>query len=93
MLPPSFGMAPATQMLRRVYLEKLRERYGKNAITSMRPEFVAQMIDRMTPSSAHNWIKSIRGLMQHAMTCFEWVGSISAMANYSSANPRPAPNF
>jgi len=60
-------LAPATQMLRRVYLEKLRERYGKNAITSMRPEFVAQMIDRMTPSSAHNWIKSIRGLMQHAI--------------------------
>jgi integrase len=60
-------LAPATQMLRRVYLERLRERYGKNAIASMRPEFVAQMIDRMTPSSAYNWIKAVRGLMQHAI--------------------------
>ena len=60
-------LAPATQMLRRVYLEKFRERYGKNAIASMRPEFVAQTIDRMTPSSAHNWVKAIRGLMQHAI--------------------------
>jgi integrase len=60
-------LAPATQMLRRVYLEKLRERYGKNSIASMRPDFVAKMIDRMTPSSAHNWIKAIRGLMQHAI--------------------------
>jgi hypothetical protein len=144
-------LAPATQMLRRVYLEKFRERYGKNAIASMRPEFVAQTIDRMTPSSAHNWVKAIRGLMQHAiaigcarpirhralscrssvaaftlgprkrsrntrraiqsapklglrlssrsvprsgaMTSFVWVGSIFVMASYSSANPRPAPNF
>jgi integrase len=61
------ALAPATQMLRRVYLEKLRERYGKNAIASMRPEFVAQTIDRMTPSSAHNWVKAVRGLMQHAI--------------------------
>jgi integrase len=60
-------LAPATQMLRRVYLEKFRERYGKNAIASIRPEFVAQTIDRMTPSSAHNWVKAIRGLMQHAI--------------------------
>jgi integrase len=60
-------LAPATRMLRRVYLEKLRERYGKNSLASMRPEFVAQMIDRMTPSSAYNWIKAVRGLMQHAI--------------------------
>jgi integrase len=60
-------LAPATQMLRRVYLESFREKYGKNAIASMRPEFVVQMIDRMTPSSAHNWLRAIRGLMQHAI--------------------------
>jgi integrase len=60
-------LAPSTQMLRRVYLESFREKYGKNAIASMRPEFVVQMIDRMTPSSAHNWLRAIRGLIQHAL--------------------------
>ena len=60
-------LAPATQMLRRVYLEKLRERYGDNSIASMQPEFVAKMIDRMSPATARNWLKAIRGLMRHVI--------------------------
>jgi len=60
-------LAPATQALRRVYLEKFRKQYGNNAIATMQPEFVAQMIDRMPPASARNWIKAIRGLMKHAI--------------------------
>ena len=55
-------LAPATQLLRRVYLEKFREQL------------------RSVPRSG-------------ATTSFVWVGSIFVMASYSSANPRPAPNF
>ena len=33
----------------------------------MPQDFIVRVLDRMTPSSAHNWLKAIRGLMQHAI--------------------------
>jgi integrase len=63
----TFGsLAPSTQAMHRSYLEKTRERYGKSRLP-VPQTFIVQMMDRMTPFAARNWLKVMRALMKHAV--------------------------
>jgi integrase len=59
-------LAQGSRYMFRSYLERFREKYGDSRLATMPPEFIVQMMDRMAPFAARNWLKSMRALMQHA---------------------------
>lgn len=61
------GLAASTQMMRRSYLERLRERYGNDRLATMTSAFIVKMMERMEPFAARNWFKSVRALMRYAV--------------------------
>jgi integrase len=61
-------LAASTQSMRRSYLERFRETYGNKNIGTMPSAFIAQMVDRMKPHEGRNWFKTVRALMQHAIS-------------------------
>ena len=61
-------LAQSTRYMRRCYLEKFREQHGDKRLALMPSDFIARMLDRLEPFSARNWLKSLRALMQHAVS-------------------------
>jgi integrase len=62
------GLAASSQALRRSYLERFREKYGNSRLATMPSEFIVQMMNKMEPFSARNWVKCVRAVMQHAIS-------------------------
>jgi integrase len=60
-------LANTTRYQRRSDLERLRKQHGAKNIATMPPVFVARLIANKTPSTADSLIKSLRGLMKHAL--------------------------
>jgi integrase len=61
-------LAESSQLMRRSYLERFREKYGDDRLATMPSAFVVQMMNKMEPFSARNWFKCVRALMQHAVS-------------------------
>jgi hypothetical protein len=61
-------LAQGSRYMFRSYLERFREKYGDSRLATMPSGFIVQMLDRMKPFEARNWLKSMRALMQHAVS-------------------------
>ena len=61
-------LAESSQLMRRSYLERFREKYGDSRLATMPSAFIVQMMNKMEPFSARNWFKCVRALMQHAVS-------------------------
>jgi integrase len=61
-------LAPGTQRMRRGILEKLRAEHGDRSIGDMPPKFIALTLNKLQPHAARNWFKTIRHLMQYAVS-------------------------
>jgi integrase len=62
------NLAQSSQYMFRSYLERFREKYGNDRLATMPAHFIVKMMDRMKPYEARNWLKSMRALMQHAVS-------------------------
>ena len=61
-------LALGTQRMRRGILEQLRAEHGDRSIADMPPKFIALTLNRLQPHAARNWFKTIRHLMQYAVS-------------------------
>jgi integrase len=60
------SLAPSTQTERRNILEHFRGdpyNFGNNQIRTLTREFIVQLLNRRTAHSAHNWLKTLRALL------------------------------
>jgi integrase len=62
------GLALQTQKMRRAILERFRAEHGERRVALMQREHVARMIASKKAFAARNWLKTLRGLMQFAVT-------------------------
>ena len=64
-----FGsLKSTTQRVRRGILEHFRDEHGDRPIADMPSKFISLTLDRLGPGAARNWLKSIRHLMQYAVS-------------------------
>jgi integrase len=61
-------LAQGSRYMFRSYLERFRAKYGNRRLATMPSGFIVQMLDRMKPFEARNWLKSMRALVQHAVS-------------------------
>ena len=61
-------LAPGTQRMRRAILERLRAEHGDRSIADMPPKFIALTLNKLQSHAARNWFKTIRHLMQYAVS-------------------------
>jgi integrase len=61
-------LAPGTQRMRRAILERLRAEHGDRSIADMPPKFIALTLNKLKPHAARNWFKTIKPLMQYAVS-------------------------
>lgn len=61
------ALASTTRAMRRAILERFRSRYGTLRVSTLRRKDVADILGRMKPWAARNWIKTLRGLMAFAI--------------------------
>jgi integrase len=61
-------LAVQTQKMRRALLERFRAEDGEKRIAKMQREHVAKRIASKKAFAARNWLKTLRGLMQFAVT-------------------------
>jgi integrase len=65
---PSFKvLAPSSQAVRKFVLEAFRREHGDKMIAAMPRKFIVAMLDGMTPTSARNWLKAIRAVVEHCI--------------------------
>lgn len=62
------GLKPATQRMRRNILEAFRIKHGDKRITTLPTPFLVSMLSQLKPFAARNWLKTLRGLLQFAVT-------------------------
>ena len=60
-------LAPGTQAMRRSILESLRIKHGDERIAALPQKFIVQMLSRMGPGAARNWLKTLRHLLDAAV--------------------------
>jgi integrase len=61
------SLAAGTQKMRRAILERFRREHGDKPIVLLPQKFIVQMLSKMKPFAARNWLKTIRGLIQFAV--------------------------
>ena len=61
-------LAPGTQRMRRGILERFRAEHGERSIADMPPKFIALTLNKLQPHAARNWFKTIRHVMQYAVS-------------------------
>ena len=61
------ALAPGTRKMRRAILERLRSKHGEKRLATLKRENVAQMLGKLKPFAARNWLKTLRGLMAFAV--------------------------
>lgn len=62
------SLAPGTQKMRRAILERFRAEHGDKRIALLPPEFIARTLGKRSPFAARNWLKTLRGLLQFAVS-------------------------
>jgi integrase len=62
------SLAPGTQKMRRAILERFREAHGEKRIALLPHEFIARTLGKRSPFAARNWLKTLRGLLQFAVS-------------------------
>jgi integrase len=64
---PAFAkhLAPASQVVRRAVLEAFRRDHGDKQVAAMHRRHIEAILDPMSPSTARNWFKAIRALVEH----------------------------
>jgi integrase len=60
-------LALGTQRGRRTILEQFRQAHGDKRVATLPQKFIVQMLSRMKPVSARNWLKALRGLHEFAV--------------------------
>jgi integrase len=61
-------LAAGTQRMRRNILERFRSEHGEKRIALLPHEFVVRTLSKKSPAAARNWLKTLRGLLQFAVT-------------------------
>jgi integrase len=65
---PEFkALAPSSQAVRRAVLERFGRDHGGMMIAYMPTKFLRALLDAMEPTTAKNWLASIRALTAHAI--------------------------
>ena len=65
---PEFrALAASSQAVRRAVLERFGREHGDKMIAAMPTKFLREMLDRMEPTTAKNWLAAIRALTAHAI--------------------------
>jgi integrase len=62
------SLAPGTQKMRRAILERFRQEHGDKRIALLPYEFIVRTLGRKAPFAARNWLKTLRGLLQFAVS-------------------------
>jgi integrase len=62
------SLALGTQKLQRSILERFRVEHGDKRIAMLPREFIVRTLGRRSPSVARNWLKTLRALLQFAIT-------------------------
>jgi integrase len=62
------SLAAGTQKLQRSILERFRAEHGDKRIALLPRDFIIRTLGRKSPSVARNWLKTLRALLQFAMT-------------------------
>lgn len=61
------AMAAGTQAMRRAILERFREEHGDKRIAMLDQRPVLAILNKKSPAAARNWLKTLRGLIKHAI--------------------------
>jgi integrase len=61
------ALSPSTRKMRRRILEKFREQHGDKRLAMLTRPHIAKMLSGQKPFAAHNWLKTLRGLMKFAV--------------------------
>jgi integrase len=65
---PSFkALAGSSQQVRKAVLEAFRREHGDKLIAAMQRRHIAALLDPMTPTGGRNWLKAIRGVVEHCI--------------------------
>lgn len=64
-------LAEGTQKMRRAILERFRTEHGDKRVALLGKGHVAKILGSKSPAAARNWRKTLRGLMQFAVS-IEW---------------------
>jgi integrase len=64
---PFKALAVSSQQVRRAVLEAFRREHGDKLIRAMPTKFLRALLDTMEPTTAKNWLASIRALSGHAI--------------------------
>jgi integrase len=66
---PAFAkhLAPASQVVRRAVLEAFRRDHGDKQIAAMHRRHIEAVLDDMSPTTAKNWFKAIKALVEHGI--------------------------
>ena len=62
------SFAPGTQKMRRAILEQFRVAHGEKRIALLPHEFIVRTLGKRSPFAARNWLKTLRGLLQFAVS-------------------------
>lgn len=62
------ALAPATQQMRRTILERFRADHGDKRLALLQRPHIAKLLGEKKPFAARNWLKTLRGLMQFAVS-------------------------
>ena len=61
------GLADGTKRMRRAILERFREEHGDKRIAFLNQRALIAILANRSPFAARNWLKTIRGLLRHAI--------------------------
>jgi len=81
-------LAPSTQAIRRVLLEKFRREHGDKPIALLR-KFIDEMLRALRRGARKNWLKALRGLLQYCVAeglCKEDVTATSSRRRRAGAS-------
>jgi len=62
------SLAIGTQKMRRAILERFRAEHGDKRIAMLPQEFIVRTLGKRSPAAARNWLKTLRGLLEFAVS-------------------------
>jgi integrase len=60
-------LAAGTRAERRNILERFREQYGDNRISTLEQRHIVKLLSRLKPATSRNWLKALRALLDFAV--------------------------
>ena len=61
------ALAVGTQAMRRAILERFRNEHGDKGIGTLDQHAIVAILAKKSPAAARNWLKTLRGLLKHAI--------------------------